>query len=48
MVRDYVVPFETVPRVKFTEEESIKLGTYAHIVNYATENVVKFITGERA
>lgn len=49
MVRDYVVPFETVPRVKFTEEESIKLGTYAQdIVNYATENVVKFITGEKS
>lgn len=48
VVRDYVVPFETVPRVKFTEEESIKLGTYAQdIVNYATENVVKFITGEK-
>ena len=48
-VRDYVVPFETVPRVKFTEEESIKLGTYAQdIVNYATENVVKFITGEKS
>ena len=29
VVRDYVVPFEIVPRVKFTEEESIKLGTYA-------------------
>ena len=49
VVRDYVVPFETVPRVKFTEEESIKLGTYAQdIVNYATENVVKFITGEKS
>lgn len=49
VVRDYVVPFSVVPRVKFTEEESIKLGTYAQdIVNYATENVVKFITGERS
>ncbi len=48
VVRDYVVPFSKVPRVKYSEEESIKLGTYAQdIVSYMNENVVKFITGER-
>ncbi|MEG0834661.1 MAG: extracellular solute-binding protein [Christensenellaceae bacterium] len=49
VIKDFVVPFEKVPRLKFTEEESIRLGTYAQdIVGYATENVVKFITGERS
>ena len=33
----------------FRPEKKIKLGTYAQdIVNYATENVVKFITGEKS
>ena len=49
VVREYLAPgFERVPTVKYTDEESKQLSTYQQdIMNYAMENTVKFITGER-
>lgn len=49
LLRPYLVPYEDIPRLKYTEEETIALGRFAEdIRNFIDENSVKFITGERS
>jgi putative aldouronate transport system substrate-binding protein len=48
-LRPDLIPLSSIPRLKFTEEESIRLGTYSQdIKTYITQNIVKFITGEQS
>ena len=48
VLRPFMISFDAIPRLKYTEEETMNLGRYAtDIQNFIEENVVKFITGER-
>lgn len=49
LLRPHLVPYDDIPRLKFTEEETISLGRFAEdIRSFIDENSVKFITGERS
>lgn len=49
LLRPHLVPYDSIPKLKYTEQETISLGRFAEdIRTYIDECSVKFITGERS